>query len=253
MSLQGKVAVVTGGALGIGRAIAQKLAQDGAMVAIWDISLPGAEETAAMIREAGGQAKVYEADVASTAAVQTAAEATARDFAPPAILVNNAALTGSARFEDMTEEEWTRMIDIDLTGPFRCIKAVLPGMLAAGWGRIVNITSSSFQRGGPYMAHYVAAKGGLIGLTRSLASEYAASGITVNNVPPGYVETPTMRVSQQQFVGGGVPWEESLTRLPMKRAGKPEDVAAAVAFLASEDAGYITGHTLSVNGGIWVG
>lgn len=252
MSLQGKTAVVTGGALGIGRAICERLARDGATIAIWDISLPGAEETANLIRKSGGKAKVYEANVTSTAAINAAAEQTRKDFGPATILVNNAALTGSGRFEDMTEEEWTRMIDTDLTGPFRCIKAVLADMFAAQWGRIVNITSSSVQRGGPFMAHYVAAKGGLLALTRGLATEFASRGITVNNVPPGFVETPTMRKSQQEFVGGGTPWEEAIARFPMKRAGKPEDVAAAVAFLASEEAAYVTGHTLSVNGGLYV-
>lgn len=252
MSHNGRIAVVTGGALGIGRAICERLARDGASVAIWDIDLEGAGETARMIEAAGGRAKVYRCDVAVTAEITEAARQTREDFGPIAILVNNAAMTGSAKFEDISEELWERFMRIDLTGPFLCIQAVLPDMLAAGWGRIVNITSSSVQRGGPFMAHYVAAKGGLLALTRSLATEFASRGITVNNVPPGFVETPTMRDSQQNFVGGGTPWEDALARMPMKRAGKAEELAAAVAFLASDDAAYITGHTMSVNGGLYV-
>lgn len=252
MALQGRTAVVTGGALGIGRAICQRLARDGAAIAIWDIDVAGAQETARMIEAEGGRAVVYETDVSQNAAIASAVERTRADLGPATILVNNAAMTGSARFEDLTEALWDRMIEIDLKGPFLCIKAVLPDMLDAEWGRIVNITSSAMQRGGPFMAHYVAAKAGLLGLTRSLATEFASRGITVNNVPPGFVETPTMRTSQQTFVGGGTPWEDAVARMPMKRAGKPEDMAAAVAFLASEDAGYITGHTLSVNGGLYV-
>lgn len=252
MSLEGKVAVVTGGALGIGRAICQRLAKDGAAVAIWDIDIPGAQETAELIAAVGGKAVVYDTDVASAEAIASAARRTRTDLGPPTLLVNNAAMTGSGRFEDITIEAWEKIIKIDLTGPFLCIKAILPDMLAAEWGRIINITSSAVQRGGPFMAHYVAAKGGLLALTRSLATEFASRGITVNNVPPGFVETPTMRNSQQTFVGGGTPWEDAVARMPMKRAGKPEDMAAAVAFLASEEAGYITGHTLSVNGGLYV-
>jgi 2-hydroxycyclohexanecarboxyl-CoA dehydrogenase len=252
MSHDGRIAVVTGGALGIGRAICERLARDGAKVAIWDIDLAGAGETARLIEAAGGTAKVYPCNVAVTAEIAEAARRTREDFGPIAILVNNAAMTGSDKFEDISEELWERMLRIDLTGPFLCIQQVLPDMLDKQWGRIVNITSSSVQRGGPFMAHYVAAKGGLLGLTRGLATEYASRGITVNNVPPGFVETPTMRKSQQAFVGGGAPWEDALARMPMKRAGKPEELAAAVAFLASDDAAYITGHTLSVNGGLYV-
>lgn len=252
MSLNGRVAVVTGGALGIGRAICQRLARDGAAIAIWDINIPDATETAKLVEAEGGRAVVYECDVASESAIAAAAEMTRAELGTPAILVNNAALTGSGKFLEISLETWEKMLRIDLTGPFLCIQALLPDMLAAKWGRIINITSSSVQRGGPFMAHYVAAKGGLLALTRALATEYAPSGVTVNNVPPGFVETEPMRKSQQAFTGGGTPWEQALERQPMKRAGRPEELAAAVGFLASEDAGYITGHTLSVNGGMYV-
>lgn len=252
MSQDGKVAVVTGAALGIGRAIALQLADDGADIAIWDINIAGAQETADLIQAKGKRSVVYEANVASAAAIANAADKTHKEFGPVSILINNAALTGSSCFEDLTEEMWDAMIAVDLKGPFLCIKAVLPDMVEAGWGRVVNITSSAMQRGGPHMAHYVAAKSGLLGLTKSLASEYAARGVTFNNVPPFYVETPPMRVSQQKHVGGGTTWEESIAKMPMKRAGKPEDIAKAVSYLASDGAGYVTGHTLSVNGGIYM-
>ena len=152
----------------------------------------------------------------------------------------------------MTEAQWDRMIEIDLKGPFLCCKAVLPGMVAAGWGRIVNITSSSYQIGSPCMAHYIAAKAGLMGLTRALAIEYAAAGIAVNSIPPGYIDTPTLRRNQAEFPtehGANASIDQAVARFPMRRAGKPKDIAAACAFLASEEANYITGQTLGVNGG----
>lgn len=252
MSLNGKVVVVTGGAGGIGRAICERLARDGAAVAIWDVDEAGASETARLVGEQGGRAAFYRTDVGSSASVAAAAEKTRADLGPITILVNNAALTGSSRFEEMAEEMWDRMIEIDLKGPFLCTKAVLPDMLAAEWGRIVNITSSSVQLGTAFMAHYVAAKGGLLGLTQALATEYASRGITVNNIPPGYIDTPTLRRTQSEFAGGVRSFEESTASFPMKRAGRPEDIAAACAFLVSEEANYVTGHTMSVNGGRYV-
>lgn len=245
----GRVAVVTGAALGIGRAIGLQLAQDGADIAIWDIDMPGAEETAGLIREEGRRAIVCEVDVTASAQIAAALDRTRRELAAPAMLVNNAAMTGGIPFNEMSEELWDRMIEVDLKGPFLCIKAVLADMLAAGWGRIVNITSSSVYMGSPGMAHYVAAKSGLAGLTRALAMEYAASGITVNSVPPGYVETPTMRRLQASHPGVQRSFEETTATFPMKRAGKPEDIAAAVSYLASEAASYVTGQTIHVNGG----
>jgi 2-hydroxycyclohexanecarboxyl-CoA dehydrogenase len=253
MSLDGKVAVVTGGSSGIGHAISLQLADDGAAIAIWDNDIAAAEQTAAVIAHNGGRAIVCETDVASSASVMSALAHTHAELGPIAILVNNAAMTGGVRFEDLSEELWDRMIAVDLKGPFLCIKAVLTDMLSAGWGRIINITSSSVHTGNPGMAHYVAAKGGLTALTRALAMEYAATGITVNNVPPGYVETPTMRRLQASHPGQQRSFEEMTALAPMKRAGKPEDVAAAVAYLASEAAAYVTGQTIHVNGGRFLG
>ncbi|MDH6217933.1 SDR family NAD(P)-dependent oxidoreductase [Streptomyces pseudovenezuelae] len=242
MSLQGKVAVVTGGARGIGQGIATVLAAKGAAVAVWDLNAEGAEKTAAAIQEAGGRAIAIGGDASDASDVAAAAARTREELGPVAILVNNAGTTAYQPFTDITEEAWDRMIGINLKGPFLVTKELLPDMLAAGWGRIVNISSSSAQTGAPAMAHYVASKGGVIGLTRALAVEYIGKGITVNHVPPGFIDTPLVRQ-------GPVDVDAVAATMPMKRAGTPEDVAHAVAYLASEEAGYVTGQTLSTNGG----
>ncbi|MCX4767733.1 3-oxoacyl-ACP reductase FabG [Streptomyces sp. NBC_01275] len=242
MSLQGKVAVVTGGARGIGQGIAKVLAAKGAAVAVWDLNLEGAEKTVATIQEAGGKAIAVGGDASDAAAVAAAAARTREELGPVAILVNNAGTTAYQPFTDITEDAWDRMIGINLKGPFLVTKELVPDMLAAGWGRIVNISSSSAQTGAPAMAHYAASKGGVIGLTRALAIEYIDKGITVNHVPPGFIDTPLVRQ-------GPVDVEAVAATMPMKRAGTPEDVAYAVAYLASPEASYVTGQTLSANGG----
>ena len=159
-----------------------------------------------------------------------------------AILVNNAALSPFCKFEDLTEKIWDDLMAVNLKGPFLCCQAIIPDMLETKWGRIINISSSSAQTGSARQTHYAASKAGVIGFTKSLAQEFATSGITVNNVPPGFVNTEGLQESPVD-VEGFAPMT------PMKRPGRPENIAAAVAFLASEDADYITGHTLSVNGG----
>jgi 2-hydroxycyclohexanecarboxyl-CoA dehydrogenase len=242
MSLAGRNAVVTGGARGIGQAIATVLAARGAAVAVWDLNLEGAEKTVAAIRETGGTAIAVGGDAADATEVATAAATTREELGPVTILVNNAGTTAYEPFADMAEESWDRMIRINLKGPFLVTRALVPDMLAAGWGRIVNISSSSAQAGARAMAHYAASKGGVIGLTKALAMEYVDKGITVNNVPPGFIDTPLVRE-------GPVDVAAAAARMPMKRAGQPEDVAHAVAYLVSEEAGYVTGHTLGVNGG----
>lgn len=238
----GKVAVVTGGGSGIGRATSLRLAKDGVAIAVWDLNVVGAGETAAMIGDAGGQAVGIEADAASRDGIAAALARTHAELGRVSILVNNAGVTGMVPFLEMSEEAWDRVIRINLKGPFLCAQAILPDMLAAGWGRIINISSSSTQQGVGEMAHYVASKGGVNGLTKALAMEFAARGVTVNTVPPGYIDTPMLRATVRDYEG-------SVSRAPMKRAGQPEDIAAACAFLASEEAGYITGQTISVNGG----
>ena len=240
--LRGKVAVVTGAGSGIGRAIAVQLAVDGAALSVWDLNRAGAEETVALIEKAGGRAIVCAMDASAEEEIAEAVARTRAELGPVTILVNNAAITGFCAFQDIAVEIWDRMIRVNLRGPFLCTRAVLPDMLAAGWGRIVNISSSSAQAGASRMAHYAASKGGVIGLTKGLAIELAATGITVNNIPPGFVDTPMLR-------GSPIDIEAAAAASPMKRPGKPEDIAAACSYLVSEAANYVTGHTLSVNGG----
>lgn len=244
MTLEGKTAVVTGGGRGIGQSIATVLAARGAAVAVWDLNLESAEDTAARIVKDGGTAIAVGGNAADAADVAAAATRTRDALGPVTILVNNAGITAYEPFTGITEESWDRIIEVNLKGPFLVTKELVPDMLAAGWGRIVNISSSSAQTGAPSMAHYASSKGGVIGLTRALAIEYAAAGITVNHVPPGFIDTPLLREGPVDIDVDAV-----AAVMPMKRAGQPADVAYAVAYLASEEAGYVTGQTLSTNGG----
>ncbi|MCI3274450.1 SDR family NAD(P)-dependent oxidoreductase [Streptomyces cylindrosporus] len=245
MSLQGKVAVVTGGARGIGRGIATVLAAKGAAVAVWDLNTEGAEKAAAEIQAAGGTAVAVGGDAADAEAVARSAARTREELGPVTILVNNAGTTAYEPFTSISEASWDRMIAINLKGPFLVTRELIPDMVEAGWGRIVNISSSSAQTGAPAMAHYASSKGGVIALTRALAVEYIEKGITVNHVPPGFIDTPLVRQ-------GPIDVEAAAATMPMKRAGSPEDVAHAVAYLVSEEAGYVTGQTFGVNGGRYV-
>jgi 2-hydroxycyclohexanecarboxyl-CoA dehydrogenase len=163
------------------------------------------------------------------------------------ILVNAAGLDGFKRFTDITFDEWQKVVDVNLNGVFHCIQAVLPDMVEAGWGRIVNISSSSTHSGTPYMSHYVAAKSAVNGLTKLLALEYGPAGITVNAVPPGFIDTPMLRNAESRGRLGDI--QATIDATPVRRMGKPEDIAAACAFLISDEAGYITGQILGVNGG----
>ena len=242
MALNGRTAVVTGGASGIGRATCLRLAKDGAAVAVWDLNGAGAEETVSLVAAQGGRAVACQGDCASADGIANALERTHTELEPVTILVNNAAITGIVPFLDLPVEDWDRMMAVNLRGPFLCCQAIIPDMLAAGWGRIVNISSSSAQFGAPYMAHYVTSKGGIIGFTKTLAMEFADRGITVNAIPPGFVDTPMLRANVRDF-------EANVAASPMKRAGSPEDIATACAYLVSEEAAYITGQTISVNGG----
>ncbi len=245
-SLGGRVAVVTGAGSGIGRAIALRLAEDTARIAIWDINGDGAEETADMIRSAGGSAIAITADCSEKAAIHGAAEQTRKQLGAITILVNNAGIAPFTPFMETDDDLFDKVIRINLRGPWLVTKEVFPDMLAAGWGRVINITSSSVQSGSFGQGHYVSSKGGLVGLTKALALEFAPTGITVNMIPPGFIDTPMLR-------GAPVDVDAFAATLPMKRVGKPEDIAAAAAYLASEEASYITGQTISTNGGRYMG
>lgn len=246
MSLSGRIAVVTGAGSGIGRAIAVRLAHDGAAVAVWDLKEDGATETAKMITDAGGKAIAIAADAANARTIKEAADRIRKELGPISILVNNAGIAPFTPYMDIADDAWDKVIEINLKGPHLCIREMLPDMLAAKWGRIINITSSSTQSGSFAQAHYVASKGGLLGLSKALALELAATGVTVNMVPPGFVDTPMLRASP-------VDVDAFAASLPMKRPGRPEEIAAACAYLASEDAAYVTGQTISVNGGRYMG
>ena len=230
-----KVAVVTGGASGIGRAIAERLRGDGFRVAVLDLSPTD---------DAFG----YVADVTDRGQVDAAISAIREALGPILVLVNAAGMDGFKKFLGMSFEQWSKVVDVNLNGVFHTIQAVLPDMVEAGWGRIVNISSSSAHSGQPFMAHYVAAKSAVNGLTKSLALEYGPSGITVNAIPPGFVDTPMLRSAERRELLGGTV-EEHIARTPVRRIGRPEDIAAACAFFVSEEAGYITGQILGVNGG----
>ncbi len=243
MSLTGKTAIVTGAASGIGLAAARRLAKDGANVAIWDINEEAAQAAAAELVKEGCKAIASKVDVSKRAEIDAAVKLAREKFGPISILVNNAGISAFTPFMQITEEQWDRIMQVNLKSVLICTQAVLPDMLDAKWGRIINVSSSSAQTGAQTMVHYSASKGGVIAFTKSLAQELAPTGITVNNVPPGFVDTPMMRA------GLGDKVDHIIAASPMKRAGRPEDMAGAIAFLASEDAGYITGHTLSVNGG----
>jgi 2-hydroxycyclohexanecarboxyl-CoA dehydrogenase len=233
--LSAKTAVVTGGASGIGRAVAERLRSDGFQVAVIDLSPTD---------DGAG----YVADVTDRAQVDAAVAAIREALGPILVLVNAAGVEGFKKFLGMSFEEWSKVIDVNLNGVFHTVQAVLPDMVEAGWGRIVNISSSSTHSGQPFMAHYVAAKSAVNGLTKSLALEYGPSGITVNAVPPGFVDTPMLRSAEERHLLGGTV-EDHIARTPVRRVGRPEDIAAACAFFISEEAGYITGQILGVNGG----
>ena len=248
-SLNGKVAVVTGGASGIGLAVAQRLARDGACVAIADLNGEAALAAAEKITaETSLPALGVVLDVADRAAVERGFDQVRQTLGPVAILVNSAGKEGYRRFVNLSVEAWEELLRINLTGTFHCCQVAVPDMIAAGWGRIVNISSSSAQSGQPLMTHYVASKAGVIGFSKALALELGPEGITVNTIPPGFIDTPMLRRSEERgLLGEGVDYHAAQT--PVRRPGTPEDIAAAAAFLASDEAGYITGQVFGVNGG----
>lgn len=244
-----RIALVTGGAGGIGRAIAQALASDGRGVAVADLREREAAQTAAAIEAEGGRAVGVAMDVTDGASVAEAVERTERELGPVEILVNNAGWDELRPFLETDEPFWDRVIEINYKGCLRTTRVVLPDMVERGWGRLVNIGSDAGRVGSSLESVYAGAKGGVIAFTKTIAREAARHGVTANTVCPGPTRTPLLEGMAAE--AGGEKLVESLTRaVPMRRLGEPEDIAAAVAFFASDRAGFITGQTLSVSGGL---
>jgi 3-oxoacyl-[acyl-carrier protein] reductase len=244
--MQNRTAFVTGASRGIGRACALALADAGARVAVGARSAAKLEEAATEIRAKGGEAYAVEIDMSSSESIRNAFAKCAKEFGPVDILVNNAAITKDGLALRMKEDYWDTVIRTNLSGSFFAIQQVLHGMMKERWGRVINIASVVGEMGNPGQANYVASKAGLIGLTKALAREMASRNITVNAIAPGFIETDMTAVLSQEVR------DRMLTLVPLKRMGKPEDVAAAVCFLASEAASYITGHVLDINGGLYM-
>jgi NAD(P)-dependent dehydrogenase (short-subunit alcohol dehydrogenase family) len=246
-----RVAVVTGGASGIGLGVARRFADAGHRVAVLDRNGEAARDAAAALGAApGGAALAVEVDVADRASVSAAFDEVRSELGPVEILVTSAGIESFQPVADITAESWDRIIAVNLTGTFTCIQQAVPDMVASSWGRIVTISSSSAQSGARSMAHYAASKGGVIALTKALAVELARSGITVNTIPPSLVDTPMARHAE---AAGDLPGVDTMGRMvPLGRAGTPDDIGAACAFLCSDDGGYITGQVIGVNGGMYI-
>jgi NAD(P)-dependent dehydrogenase (short-subunit alcohol dehydrogenase family) len=241
-----RVAVVTGGGSGMGRAICHHLARRGHRVAVLDVNGESSEQVAKEVEAEGGRALAAAVDISDRPAVDAVLNRVRSTFGSVEIMITSAGIEAFEDFVAIDTEAWERMLAVNLTGTFHCLQAAVPDMIAAGWGRIVTISSSSAQSGTRRMAHYVASKGGVIALTKALALDLAPHHITVNTIPPGFIDTPMMR--RPIDAGAVSSMDELLARSPLGRAGTPDDVAAACAFLCSEEAGYITGQQINVNG-----
>ena len=245
-----RVAIVTGGGSGIGAAVAEQLGATGHRVAALDFNTEGAESVAAKIVAAGGEAIGLHVDVADRTSVEKAVGQVREKFGPVEILVTSAGIDAQTPFTDITAEEWNRVIGVNLTGTFNSTQSVIGDMQAGGWGRIVTISSSSAQSGAPDRGHYVASKGGVIALTKALAFEFSPQGITANTIPPSIIATP---MADTAVEAGLLPKLDDLAMMtPVRRTGQPDDIAAAAAFLCSEQAGFITGQVIGVNGGWYI-
>ncbi len=241
-----RTAFVTGASRGIGRACALALAQAGARIIVAARDRAKLEEVAAEIRTGGREAFVVEIDLASADSIKAAFAEAVKEFGRIDILVNNAGVTKDGLALRMKKDDWDTVLATNLTGAFVAIQQVLQGMMKERWGRIINLSSVVAEAGNPGQSNYVASKAGLIGLTKSLAQEMASRNITVNAVAPGFIETDMTAGLSPELK------DNLLGHIPLKRLGRAEDVAAAVRFLASEEAGYITGHVLNVNGGMYM-
>jgi 2-hydroxycyclohexanecarboxyl-CoA dehydrogenase len=246
----GRVALVTGGARGIGSAIVKALADDGFSVAVADLRKEEAEATAAAIRDAGGQAIAIELDVTSSESVTTGLATAVEAFGQVDVLVNNAGWDDLKPFAQTDEAFWDRVLEINFKGPLRLTQGVLPGMVEREWGRIINIGSDAGRVGSSLESVYSGAKGGVIAFTKTIAREVARNGITANAVCPGPTDTPFLREVVDKQGDADKVIGAMVSGVPMKRLARPEEIAAAVRFFAREDAGYVTGQTLSVSGGL---
>lgn len=244
MRLKDRVAIVTGGGSGIGQGIGLRLAEEGARVAIWDVNLDGAKDTAQQIEKAGSKALALKVDVSSTAEVEAAVKEVLSRFGRIDILVNNAGVSLPSKVVNMTEEVWNKTLDVNLKGVFLCSRAVIPHMKERKYGKIISIASILAARGGTYYAHYGATKAGVVAFTQGMAMELGPHNINVNAIGPGIVDTPMAAGDveaeyRQRLVKG----------IPLRRIGMPRDIANAAVFLASDEASYITGQCLYVCGG----
>ena len=247
MSLSGHVAFVTGASQGIGRTCALRLAKEGAMVAAAARNQDKLNQLVNEITSAGGQAAAFALDVADEEQVKSTVKAAIAQFGKVDILINNAGITRDQLVMRMKRADWDAVMQTNLTSAYLCIQQVIAPMLKQRWGRILNITSVFGQMGQAGQANYAASKAGLIGLTMAIAREVGSRNITCNAIAPGFIETPMTAVLSDEFK------QNAVKQIPLGRVGAPEDVAGAVAFLASDDASYITGHVLSVNGGMLMG
>lgn len=246
MILKDKVALVTGAAQGIGKAIALKLAQNGADIAVSDVNLDKAQETAAEIGKLGRRAIALKANVANLQESEAMLDETVAKLGAVHILVNNAGITRDALMLRMKEEEWDAVIAVNLKGVFNCTKAAVKHMAKQRYGRIVNIASIVGEMGNAGQANYSASKAGVIALAKTVAREFASRNITCNAIAPGFIETAMTQALSEKVR------EDLAKQIPLSRLGTPEDVAAGVLFLVSEDAGYITGQVLNINGGMYM-
>ena len=246
MRLKDKVALITGGGSGIGAAVARRFAQEGAKIAIGDVDVEGAEKVAAEIKDAGGEALICKADVRKRDEVEAMVDHVLREYGRLDILINNAGVTRDSLCARMSEEDWNFVVDVNLKGTFLCSKAAFRPMRKQRYGKIVN-TASVAVRGNVGQVNYSASKAGIIGLTRTLALEFARAGICVNCIAPGFIETPMTEGLPEKVK------EEALKRIPLGRIGRPEEVANLHLFLASPESDYITGQVFFIDGGASIG
>jgi 3-oxoacyl-[acyl-carrier protein] reductase len=244
--LTGKVAIITGGSNGIGKATVHKLASCGVDIAIFDLDIEAAKEVKKVLTEGGTKCEVYKVNTANEEEVATAVESVKQAFGNIHILINNAGITRDASMKKMTSAQWQEVIDVNLTGVYNCTKAVSTHMTENGWGRIINASSVVAHYGNFGQTNYVATKAGVIGMTKVWAREFGRKGITVNAIAPGFINTEMMKTVPQDYL------DNLLGKTPLNRLGEVEDIANAYAFLSSNEAAYITGTTLNVDGGLVV-